>query len=166
MDFKEALTALQTGKTVRRGEWSTFGQMRLVDPGIEPDLDGPSEEFIFIRGTIPIQGLSAQGSQEEAEKLLTKTRKAHTALWNVYRQRQAAWDDATPEEQEKIPVDDRPIKPALSSTFWREVEVSARKASRVHRLSLPYFTVRTKRGDTAAFTPTTADLLAQDWKIA
>lgn len=166
MDFKEALTAAQSGKAVRRSNWTDRGQMRLVVPDIEPQVDGPLEEFVLIKGPTLVSGVNVFETREAAEKELTKIRKAHTALWNKYRQAQAAWDDATPEEKEKIPLEERPVSPGFPATYWREVEVKSRPASRAYRLSEPYFTIRDKRGATSVYLPSTQDLLAQDWKIA
>lgn len=166
MDIKQALDCLKEGKAVRRGDWGDKGLMRLVVPDVEPQIDGPLEEFVLCRGTTLVQASGVFETAEEAERHLTKTRKGHTAAWNRYRLAQAAWDDATPEEKEQIPLEDRPVAPALPAPYWKEVEVKSRPASRIHRISEPYFTVRDKRGAVNVYSLTTDDLLAQDWKIA
>ena len=165
MRFSEAYAALEQGRPIARAN-SLYKSIKKIDPSQEPGVDGPERVFVvkdMDRGYLTSFGEFEK--EEDAKAALKAERTKLTKEWSAYEKLQTAFNAASPEEKEALKLDPG-IQPMYRKSYFDNVTIEERSASRINRLSAPYLIGRTKGGSVEPVSLSGADLFASDWSIA
>jgi len=159
MKFADALDLLTSSRCATRRSWQGSPRnVRLIIPQDEPAFDGPTEVFIHLKGN---RSLGKEFKTEAAaKKALTDATKDLVVEWKEFEAAQATWETASREERQDL---EPGVRPSVAKGFYDDVLIQSRPVSRMYRLSTPYFAAFHKSGVMTAWTPSTEDVLADDW---
>ena len=165
MQFEEALKSLKEGQPIRRASQKDWKWMRLVEPKIDPGVDGPTEIFVVsLDGRLATQ-FDPFDTEKEAKAGLALAKKELAAAWKQYHADDLAWKEASAKERESKKLSPG-IDPGLPRSYYDAAEVLSRPPVMSQRMSAPYLIVMTSEGVVTPRSLDGSDLLATDWQVA
>jgi len=161
MMFEEILPLLRAGKTARRTGNRPYKWVRVADPKIEKDLDGPEYEWVIHLNGRMCSHFSVFETEEEATAALSLASEDMFKEWETFQNLRREFE-AKVEEGDHSAVS--PTAPKNRISYYADAKVIQRAAARLRRLSVPIFLCLRKDGVVAPWYPNAEDILATDWK--
>ena len=164
MIFEEILPILREGRSVKRSSHRHVQLIRLVNPKVEPAVDGPERVWVLEGHAGLVKPTKHYESEKEAQEALKALRSEHKTVWDNHLKKVAAWE-AT-EDRTTLDPSSAPYRPRLAKDYYEGIKITELPAPRRNRINKPFLTVLLKNGTVEPYILTHEDLFASDWGVA
>ena len=162
MQFQQALSLLQAGHRMRRSLWNGSPRfIRLVDPRVERELDGPEFTYrIRVQDTVTEDVYT---DEKDAKADLAKFKRELTKAWKLHDEFTKKFDDLSDEDRG---TEQRVPPPARPRDLYEDSEVVKQPANRAGRINTEILIAHDRDSSIYPYHLTLPDILAADWTEA
>lgn len=162
MKLEEALPILREGRRIRRSLWNGNPKfIRLVDPRMERELDGPETTYRIRIGDTVTEDVYVD--EKDAKADLAKFKRDLAKAWKLHDEfvkKFEALEDMERGSAERIPA------PASPRNTYEDSEVVRQAANRAGRINTKILLAHDRDSSVLPYVPTLQDILADDWSEA